>query len=92
VGINNPFCGKDTHLLLNPKFEIPTLAGGHPLGVINSKQFLYLSRWPYSGRCPDGANSLNEPIRQNPNVQNSRRIRRIVSWLFKFKILNLFRI
>ena len=22
-----------------------------------------LSRWPYSGRCPDGANSLNEPIR-----------------------------
>ena len=63
MGINNPFCGKDTHLLLNPKFEIPTLAGGHPLGVINSKQFLYLSRWPYSGRCPDGANSLNEPIR-----------------------------
>jgi len=22
-----------------------------------------LSRWPYLGRCPNGANSLNEPIR-----------------------------
>ncbi len=26
---------------------------------------LYASRWPYSGRCPDGAHSLTEPYRPN---------------------------
>ena len=51
-----------------------------------------LSRWPYSGRCPDGANSLNEPIRPYIKGEENSEIR---SWKKiilpqKFELISLF--